>query len=77
MAPLHSLVDDLGMKNRCRQKEGVTLRPSYLIGVHKVVIVHPWYLVTLWSEETCNIYVASLTLIGCSIENLYHVYYTW
>ena len=30
MAPLHSLVDGLSIKNRCRQKEGVTLRPQYL-----------------------------------------------
>ena len=26
MAPLHSTVDGLKMKNRCRQKEGVTLK---------------------------------------------------
>ena len=31
MALLHSLVDGLEMKNRCRQKEGVTLRHCYLI----------------------------------------------
>ena len=77
MASLHSFVDGSRMKNRCCQKEGVALRPSYLIGVHKVVIVHPGYLMTLRSEETCNIYVTSLTLIGGSIENLYHVCNTW
>ena len=30
MAPLHSLVDDLRMKNRCHQKEGVTLTSQCL-----------------------------------------------
>ena len=30
MAPLHSLVNNLRMENRCHQREGVTLRPWYL-----------------------------------------------
>ena len=30
MAPLHSLVDGLRIKNRCHQKEGDALRPRYL-----------------------------------------------
>ena len=29
MAPLNALVDGLRMKNRCHQKEGVTLTPQY------------------------------------------------
>ena len=31
MAPVHSLVDDLRIKNRCHQKESDALRPQYLI----------------------------------------------
>jgi hypothetical protein len=30
MAPLHSLVDGLKMKNRCRPKEGGALRHYYI-----------------------------------------------
>ena len=30
MPPLHSLVDNLRMRNRCRQKEGVTLSLNFV-----------------------------------------------
>ena len=31
MTPLHSLVEGLRIKNKCHQKEGVTLRSHYLM----------------------------------------------
>ena len=37
MASLHSLVDNLKFLNRCHQKEGVTSKPHYLIGLVCVV----------------------------------------
>ena len=36
MTPLHSLVDGLRIKNKCHQREDVTLRPWYLSHIYDV-----------------------------------------
>ena len=45
MAPMHSLVDNLRIKNKCHQREGFTLRPQYLMHQDsremKTVRTHP------------------------------------
>ena len=44
MAPLHSLVDNLRFKNKCHQKEGVTLRFFYILYFFTLVhvfAIHP------------------------------------
>ena len=33
MAPLHSLVDDLRIKNECHEREGVTLKASVSVSM--------------------------------------------
>ena len=49
MVPLHSLVNGLRMKNRCRQEEGVTLRPQYLMQSFST-----WNLYQFLEDKACN-----------------------
>jgi hypothetical protein len=42
MAPFHSLVDGLRIKNKCHQKEDITSRPQYLSSkIHPTTLETP------------------------------------
>ena len=71
MAPLHSLVDNVRMNIRCRQKEGVTLRHSYLsaffLSIQKAF--HPYKTEFVLSNSMLDI-----PYVGCLAIDTMHQY---
>ena len=57
MAPMHSRVDGKSMKNKCYQKEGVTLRHGY---IRSKVMCHSRHICTTHSKRPLTIHYPRL-----------------